>query len=115
MTMAVEGADVAEDAEGEGAGTMTKRIAMLFILLSAVACGAPPTTEPVEGPSGASEGFAQVKPLFQKNCVSCHSGYANEQTLRASGALGQLQRGAMPPSGRIDPSEKASMIAFLKG
>lgn len=60
-----------------------------------------------------------IKKVVDAACGKCHDGtnqkaFDSDTRLRSSKALTRLENGTMPPGGKIDPTNKSRLIAYLK-
>lgn len=86
---------------------------------------------PGMGAMGGAGGFALVSQFVGQNCSNCHGARQQKGGVRLDGlspdfndphntdmlarVVGVLEDGSMPPTGRVDPNQKAMVLAFVKG
>ncbi|MFM2135487.1 MAG: hypothetical protein RL021_887 [Bacteroidota bacterium] len=66
--------------------------------------------------SGAPKTFsADAKPALQSNCVSCHSQYANYNTVKneAASIRSAIANGSMPKGKKMSDSDKNKVMCWI--
>jgi hypothetical protein len=97
------------------------RSPLLFALLLALtssACSGEAGGGTPDADGGDGDGWAEVGPLFDEYCSTCH-GSAWSSCWDAHDGAGELadmiQSGAMPRSGPMAPADKAAVLSWLQG
>lgn len=97
------------------------RLVIAFAFAAAAACGAPSDTPQTAGgtqPPADAEPFAEIQPLFQRECGRCHSGRVSprletEAQLRGSRAAAEIRTRSMPPDRRLADADLARMLRWF--